>query len=78
MTDKQQRAIPMSGLERRLRERGSIDGQRELLLTLLRTRFGELDDELVARVEAGSKEQIERWAERMVRGAPETPEDVLA
>ena len=52
------------------------EGERRLLLKLLRTRFGELDEVLVARVEAGSRGDVERWAERLLDA--ETPEDVLA
>ena len=52
------------------------EGERRLLLKLLRTRFGELDEGLVAGVEAGSRGDVERWAERLLDA--ETPEDVLA
>ncbi|MFW5920870.1 MAG: Rpn family recombination-promoting nuclease/putative transposase [Polyangiales bacterium] len=59
-------------------ERLIEQGERRLLLRQLQIRFGELDDAVVARVEAASRDEFERWAERMVAGAPDTAEDVLA
>ncbi len=55
--------------ERKLHEKGvkegRIEGERHLLLRLLRTRFGELPAAAVARVEAAEMVDIERWGERM-------------
>jgi hypothetical protein len=54
------------GEERGL-QRGRQEGERAILLRLLRKRFGnDVDGEVVQRVEAASSEQIEVWAERVL------------
>jgi hypothetical protein len=47
-------------------EEGYREGESSLLLRLLRVRFGELPDAVVARVEAADVAEIERWGERML------------
>jgi hypothetical protein len=42
------------------------EGERTLLLRLLRARFGELPAAAVARIEAGEVADIERWGERVL------------
>ncbi|MFT4099918.1 MAG: DUF4351 domain-containing protein, partial [Burkholderiaceae bacterium] len=48
------------------REQGREEGREQLLLSLLRHRFGDLPDAVVARVEAGSATDVERWALRVL------------
>ncbi|MDC3953443.1 DUF4351 domain-containing protein [Polyangium jinanense] len=60
--------------ERRIEERGALrgrneglrEGQRSLLLQLLRRRFGELPPAVVARVEAADTEALESFAARLL------------
>lgn len=47
------------------RQEGRSEGERHLLLRLLRTRFGELPAAAIARIEAADVPDIERWGERM-------------
>jgi len=48
-------------------ERGTLKGERALLLRLLRKRFGAQVDAVVEqRLEAASAEQIADWAERLL------------
>jgi len=56
-------------------EEGRIDGERRLLLRLLRARFGELPASAVARLETADMADIERWGERMFDAG--TLEEVL-
>lgn len=56
-------------------ERGRQQGQRELLLTQLTTRFGALPQGALTRVSAAGPSEIKRWAERVLT-AP-TLADVL-
>jgi len=56
-------------------ERGRKEGAREMLLTLLGARFGELPDDVLRRVKTADVAQIELWAERLL-SAP-TLADVL-
>jgi predicted transposase YdaD len=58
------------------RQEGRQEGQRELLLHLLRVRFGEIPEAAVARVNAADLDQLGRWAERVL-SAP-TLDAVLA
>jgi len=53
-----------------------LKGVRDALMTLLRTRFGEVPDDAVARVEAADKAQLKTWLVRVLT-AP-TLDDVLA
>lgn len=62
--------------ERRGLERGLAEGQRKIVLKQLRTRFGELSEAVVARVNAADGGRLELWAERVL-SAP-TLADVLA
>ena len=57
------------------RKEGRKEGERNLLLRLLRARFGELPAAAVARIEAAETAEIERWGERVL-GA-QTLVDVL-
>ncbi|WP_437955159.1 DUF4351 domain-containing protein [Sorangium sp. So ce119] len=45
---------------------GRQEGERAILLRLLRARFGELPDAAVARVEGAETAALERWAERVL------------
>lgn len=46
--------------------RGEIVGQRRLLQRLLERRFGPLEPELAARIEAADLDQIARWTDRLL------------
>jgi len=48
------------------RQEGRLEGQRELLTKQIRSRFGDLPERLLARVNAASPEQLEHWAERIL------------
>ncbi|MFT4099915.1 MAG: Rpn family recombination-promoting nuclease/putative transposase [Burkholderiaceae bacterium] len=48
------------------REEGREEAREQLLLSLLRHRFGDLPDAVVARVEAGSATDVEQWALRVL------------
>ena len=52
--------------KRQVEEQGRRDGQRLTLLKLLGVRFGVLSDVVVARVQAATAEQLDRWTERVV------------
>ncbi|XXT19409.1 Rpn family recombination-promoting nuclease/putative transposase [Sorangium sp. So ce429] len=54
---------------------GRLEGQRSTLLKLLRLRFGELPEPVVARVRAADAAQIEGWTERFLTSP--TLDDVL-
>lgn len=60
----------------RARELGLKEGERNMLLRLLRARFGELPAVAVARIEAGDTAAIERWVERL--HSAETLAEVLS
>ncbi|WP_437734526.1 DUF4351 domain-containing protein [Sorangium sp. So ce1335] len=45
---------------------GRMEGQRGTLLKLLRLRFGELPEPVVARVRAADAGQLEAWTERVL------------
>ncbi len=47
-------------------EQGRKEGERALLLRLLRARFGELPADVVARVEGAEVGTIEQWGERVL------------
>jgi hypothetical protein len=61
--------------EKQVKNLGRKEGQRVMLLDLLRTRFGVLPRATVARVKAADAAQLSRWAKRVL-SAP-TLEDVL-
>jgi predicted transposase YdaD len=48
------------------RNEGRAEGERSLLLRLLRSRFGELPAEAMARIEAASVTELERWGDRVL------------
>jgi len=50
-------------------ERGRQEGQRGMLLRLLRKRFGALPSEVETRVQGAGQEQIEIWADRVLTAA---------
>ncbi|WP_434044558.1 MULTISPECIES: Rpn family recombination-promoting nuclease/putative transposase [Sorangium] len=52
--------------EREGLQAGRLEGQRSTLLKLLRLRFGELPEPVVARVRAADAAQIEGWTERVL------------
>ena len=53
--------------QRKIIEEGRKEGERGILLRLLRSRFGELSAADVARVEAADGAELERWSERILR-----------
>lgn len=52
--------------EQRLRDQAHSDGERKMLLRLLRARFGELPAAALARVEAAGDADLERWGDRVL------------
>ncbi len=48
------------------RDQGRREGERAILLRLLRARFGELPEAAVARVEGAEIAVLEQWAERVL------------
>jgi flagellar biosynthesis/type III secretory pathway protein FliH len=58
------------------REQGRELGRREMLLDLLRERYGALPDAAVARVNAASLEELQGWSKRVL-SAPSL-DDVFA
>jgi Domain of unknown function (DUF4351) len=50
----------------KLRNEARTEGERSLLLRLLRTRFGELPAAAVARIEAADVAALERWSDRVL------------
>jgi Putative transposase, YhgA-like/Domain of unknown function (DUF4351) len=52
--------------ERRGESRGRREGERTVLLKLLRLRFGELPASVVAQVETAEVPELDRWVERVV------------
>jgi flagellar biosynthesis/type III secretory pathway protein FliH len=53
-----------------------LAGQREILLKLLRKRFGKLPDEVVSSVTSASSEKLGLWAERIL--SAKTIDEVFA
>lgn len=53
-------------LEAEGERRGLLRGRREMLLVLLRTRFGELPEAAVARVNTAETEQLDLWAKQVL------------
>ena len=51
------------------RQIGRLEGESTLLERLLAKRFGPLDNDLRARLQAASSEQLETWAERLLDAA---------
>jgi hypothetical protein len=49
----------------KLRSEARSEGERSLLLRLLRARFGEVPPAAVARIELATRAEIERWGERL-------------
>jgi hypothetical protein len=65
------------GFAEGLRQCGAEQGERKMLLRLLRRRFGsQIDGEIERRVAAASIEQIELWADRVLSAA--TLAEILA
>ena len=58
------------------REEGREQGRRSMLLKMLRLRFGEIPDGVVARVGAACLDEIDSWAERVLTAA--SAEEVVA
>ncbi|MFT4099557.1 MAG: Rpn family recombination-promoting nuclease/putative transposase [Burkholderiaceae bacterium] len=48
------------------RTEGKEEGRKEVLLSLLHHRFGDLPETVIARVEAGSAAEVKRWAVRVL------------
>jgi hypothetical protein len=63
-------------LMQRAKEEGRAKERIAILLRQLELRFGPLPEPLIARVRAGTKEQFETWAERVV--TVDRLEDVFA
>lgn len=74
MTEK--RTPAWADFNRRLRALGREDGPHGLLIKQLRARFGELDEGVIARLEVASRDELARWADRVLEA--ETLEDALA
>jgi hypothetical protein len=55
--------------ERKGRREGRVEGHSELLLKLLRVRFGELPEGIAKRVATAALDQIDRWGERVLTAA---------
>lgn len=56
-------------------QKGMQQGQSALLAKLLQTKFGNLPDEVVGRLQSASPSELERWAERVLTA--ESLQDVL-
>lgn len=56
----------MDSWEQRGLQRGEQMGQQAVFLRLLRRKFGELPDSLVARVEGADTASLERWVDRLL------------
>jgi hypothetical protein len=52
--------------ERNGRLQGEREGELRILLRLLRRRFGELSQEVLARLESAGPDQLERWSDRVL------------
>lgn len=61
---------PFVTWEEHHRAEGRLDERRALLLRALNTLHGPLARESIARVEAGSADELSRWFERAVKGLP--------
>ncbi|WP_437707312.1 DUF4351 domain-containing protein [Sorangium sp. So ce448] len=61
--------------QQKLRNEGLKEGERNLLLRLLRARFGELPAAVVARIDAADVAELERWGDRVL--AARTLDEVL-
>ncbi|MDC3962032.1 Yae1 family protein [Polyangium jinanense] len=57
-------------------QEGLLRGQRRTMLQLLRLRFGELPQAVVARIEAADSAALDQWTARVL--AAKTPEEVVA
>ena len=57
------------------RKEGLTTGQQQMLLTLLRTRFGAIPATAVARVQTADSNHLEAWANRVLTAA--SLDDVL-
>ncbi len=51
------------------RAEGEVRGRAEVLLRLLRVKFGELPEEVLTRVQSASIEQLDTWAEQLLSAA---------
>jgi hypothetical protein len=52
--------------ERKGEKKGRRQGHQDLLLRLLKRRFGDVPEELLARVHAADEQQVSEWGERLV------------
>ena len=59
-----------------LEQKGRREGVRKTLLKLLRTRFGEVPDGTVARIQSADDQELDTWIDRVITAA--TLDDVLA
>ncbi len=59
-----------------LKHEGKVEGERGLLLRLLRARFGEVAEGVEQRVKAAGEKELETWSLRILTAA--TAEDVVA
>jgi hypothetical protein len=63
--DRGREAFMLTGAQQ-LVDRGRVEGQAEMLLALLHSRFGEVAPEVIARVRAAQPPELERWAVRIL------------
>ena len=62
--------------EMKVKNEGSAAGQRSILLSLLRARFGAVPSTISARLEAANTTELTQWAVRLLSAS--TIEDVFA
>lgn len=63
-----ERDVEQRGLDKGL-EKGLEQGERKVVLRLLERRFGPLDEQTRAQLDAASAEQLERLADRVLSAA---------
>lgn len=59
----------------RLIQKGLVEGERQLLLRQLQAHFADVDQAVVTRIQSASKDELERWAERILTA--DTIDDVI-
>ncbi|HMJ16543.1 MAG TPA: hypothetical protein VK524_34250 [Polyangiaceae bacterium] len=51
------------------RQQGLHEGQRALLVELLRTKFGSVDEQLIRRLDTADESELKRYAQRILTAA---------